>query len=183
MEDNSKKNLKVAVFDFDNTLCIENSHLAVLKEYYNSNIYESIFLKLIGKILPNVYMNILNKAVDRIPENFFKAYKFRYRDSALKLLNEKKQQGYICLIITYAPLKIVEAIKSQIDVPVYKAQRNCKKQVLLDNYKFNKLFFCTDNLDDCDLLDIANEKVIYITSKTKAYFKNRYNDAIFLEED
>lgn len=173
---------KVAVFDFDDTLCDGNSHLMILKSYYGTKFYESLFMKAVGKILKKTYQKILDERMKKIPAEFVKEYKFPIKKTAYNYLSEKRMQDYHCIVISFAPIQIIEAIKVQLAVDAYQSPRGEKKRVLDEIAVYDQLFVCTDNIEDCCLLDAAEQKVIYVTKTTKNFFSNKYPDAIIMEE-
>ena len=44
---------KIAVFDLDGTLYKENSHIEILSEFYKTNIYKSLILKIFYNLIHN----------------------------------------------------------------------------------------------------------------------------------
>lgn len=172
---------KVAVFDFDHTLCEGNSHLMVLRDYFQTGCFESVYMKLYGRLFPKNYQLYLDKKISEVPFEYVSEYSFPIRKTAFNYLKEKKEQGYYCIIISFAPESIIRAISKQLQIDAVRSSHLRKDRCLDERITYKELFVCTDNIEDCCLLDKADEKVIYITKKTKSFFSNKYKDAILVE--
>ena len=61
-----KKVVKLAVFDLDDTIYNGNSHFLLLNNYYKTNFFTSIFIRVLGKISQRGRMVICNKFYDYI---------------------------------------------------------------------------------------------------------------------
>lgn len=172
---------KIAVFDLDGTLYKENSHIEILSEFYKTNIYKSLILKIFYKIFPKYTLKILKKQYDLIPNNFKRSFILPFRESALRLLEKKRREGYKIIIISNAPFRLVENAAKKLNV-TFEIANIGEKDKVLKKYFYKKLMVCSDNTTDINILKLANEKYIYIKDKKiKRKFKN-VKEAFFLEE-
>jgi phosphoserine phosphatase len=172
---------KLAVFDLDGTLYSCNSHIEILNKRYRFRIFDSIVVKAFGKVFNKTYLKILHLLYNKIPKEFVENFTPEFRESALTLLEEKKSEGYHILIVSNAPKELIKTAASRLNVDWLQAEIGFKDMVVLKNYQYNKLFVCTDNLSDISLLNIADERVIYVTKKTKGIFCEKYPQAQILE--
>jgi len=172
---------KLAVFDLDGTLYKCNSHIEVLNQKYKVRIFDSKFTKVFGKIFNKTYLNILHMLYNRIPTDFINEFAPEFRKSALDLLKQKKKDGYHIVIVSNAPKELIKSAAARLNVDWLQAEIGYKNEVIIKNYNYNKLFVCTDNISDMNLLDLAHEKVIYVTKKTKKIFSKKYPQAYILE--
>lgn len=172
---------KVAVFDFDHTLCTGNSHLMILRDYYRTGQFESVFMKLYAKLFRERYQAYLDKKISEVPFEYILDYPFPVNKTAAYYLKQKMEQGYYCMIISFAPESITRAVSKQFQIEAIRSLRGKKLQSLEERISYKRLFVCTDNIEDCCLLDKADEKVIFVTKKNRDFFSDKYSDAILVE--
>ena len=172
---------KIAVFDLDGTLYEENSHIEILSKFYKTNIYKSLILKIFYKIFPKYTLKILKKQYDLIPSNFKKNFILPFRESALKLLEKKRREGYKIIIISNAPFHLVENAAKKLDVD-FEIANIGEKDKVLKKYFYKKLMVCSDNTTDINILKLADEKYIYIKNKRAEKKFKDIEKAFFLEE-
>ncbi|WP_158560808.1 HAD family hydrolase [Paenibacillus contaminans] len=182
MRENKGLSQKLAVFDLDGTLYKCNSHIELLNQRYRARIFDSIFLKAFGKVYSRGYMKLLHYFYNRVPIGYIKKFNPEFRESALEFLKEKKREGYCVVIVSNAPKELIEVAAKRLKLKWLRAEIGQKNKVVLENYSFDKLFVCTDNLSDIDLLDIAHERVIYATKRNISVFSDRYPNATILLE-
>jgi phosphoserine phosphatase len=171
----------LAVFDLDGTLYKCNSHIELLNQRYKVKVFDSIIMKAIGKIWKKGYLKLLYKCYEKVPLEYIENFTPEFRKSALEIMEEKKREGYFIVIVSNAPNELIEAASKRLNVDWLQARIGYKKEVVIQNYNFENLFVCTDNLTDINLLDIASERMIYVTKKTKHVFSERYPDAKLME--
>lgn len=87
-----KKVVKLAVFDLDDTIYNGNSHFLLLNNYYKTNFFTSIFIRVLGKISQRGRMVICNKFYDYIPKEIKSKFSLPYRADVLELLRKKKKR-------------------------------------------------------------------------------------------
>lgn len=172
---------KLAIFDLDGTLYLKNSHIEILSKYYNTGYYNSLIFKMFSKFFPKITLKYLNYKYDKISLQIKKSFLLPFRESALKLLEEKRKAGYKIKIISNAPYLLIENAGKALNVEVAKAEIS-KKGKILSSEDYDFLFVCTDNITDRDLLEMADEQYIYVNKKTKKYFEKYFKKAILLEE-
>lgn len=170
---------KIAVFDLDETLYLKNSHIEVISAYYNF-CFENVFFKVIAYLFPSLYLKILNFFYNKVPFSYIESFKLDFRSSAIELLKEKRAQGYHIVIISNAPKELIEVAAKRLNVDFYRAEPNRKSEKLL-NYSYDKLFVCTDNITDMDILAIANERYVYIKSEGRKKYFSKLDHVIFME--
>ena len=148
---------------------------------YQRYIYKSLILKIFYKIFPKYTLKILKKQYDLIPNNFKRSFILPFRESALRLLEKKRREGYKIIIISNAPFRLVENAAKKLNV-TFEIANIGEKDKVLKKYFYKKLMVCSDNTTDINILKLANEKYIYIKDKKiKRKFKN-VKEAFFLEE-
>jgi len=174
---------KLAVFDMDGTLYNFNSHVEILNQWHGKNIYDTFLMKAYKRIFKESYIKMLYRAYSKIPAEYIKKFNPAFRQSALDILAKKRREGYHISIISNAPEKLIENAAVRLNTDWHKAEYMGKDKVVANNYKYNKLFVCTDNLSDINLLDMADERVIYYTEKTKDIFLKRYPDAKMIKRN
>lgn len=181
-EENLKKHFdKLAIFDLDGTLYACNSHIEFLNQNYHIKIFNSKLMKLLGLIVPRTHLKILywlyNKKIKLVDD-----FMLDFRESAIHILENKREEGFEIVIISNAPKKLIQSAANRLNVNWLRADIGEKDKVLIRNYNYKYLYVCTDNLTDINLLDLADSKTIYITNKTKKIFLKKYPDAQILEE-
>jgi hypothetical protein len=179
---NLKKAEKLAVFDLDGTLYKCNSHIEILNLKYNTTIFDSKSLNAFGLVFKKTYLKLLHSLYKKIPIDFIEKFNPGFRESAITLLNEKKKAGFHIIIVSNAPAELIKSAANRLNVDWLQAEIGSKHEVVQKNYYFTELFVCTDNISDMSLLDIANERTIFVTNKTKRRFYQRYPQAILLED-
>ena len=172
---------KLAVFDLDGTLWEKNSHIDLLNQYYHPLRFDGLPAKIFRKSFANAYHYLIHSFYQRIPKEIVSKYQPKFRDSALQLLWEKRGEGYLPIIISSAPKELIFSAAQRLQVSWMRAEIGCKERDLLLYFSYNRLFVCTDNQTDIRLLDLADEKVIYVTIKTKPFFKERYPEALMMD--
>lgn len=155
---------KIAVFDLDNTLYTDNSHIKILCDYYKIQIFKSFIFKIFGKVLPKVERKILYYFYNKIPQKVKSNYILEFSQKVVDLLKEKQKEDYFVLIVSNAPKELLIAAANYLKVDYLDAMPYEKAETLKANYTYNYLFVCTDNKSDIDLLSIADEAVITCNS-------------------
>lgn len=173
---------KLAVFDLDGTIWKINSHFDIIRKYYGyGNIWHWI-VRLYGRISMGRQMEYLFKIYNFIPSNYIDNYCPDFRESAISLIKGCANEGYQIIIVSNAPEKIVRNAANRLSIPYFRSEVGKKYEDVYARYSFGKLLVCTDNKMDIDLLQHADVKYIYITKSTKRFFKNKFKNAIFMEE-
>lgn len=180
--ENKKYISKLAVFDLDGTLWEPNSHIDIVNKYYKTTIFSSPLYKAYSKIFPKGYLKLLNKKYKKIPKDYIVSYKPVFRESALTLLEQKKNDGYLMLIASNAPVEIVETAANRLSLDFIRADASQKYDAICRKYQFDYLLVCTDNKSDWDLLEKADKSVIYTHKRNKKFFVKHYPDALFMEK-
>jgi hypothetical protein len=155
----------VAVFDLDGTLWRENSHLFILDKFYNTSFYNSLYFKILYKVLPSLMQKYINRKIMYVPNEFIYRLNYTYNNDILNLLHKKKQTCEV-LIISNAPQCIVDYASHIFGIVALNAPIGKKLQILKSYCSFNHLFVCTDNRADCDLLSVADD-FYFIKKKDK----------------
>lgn len=173
---------KVAIFDLDGTLWKQNSHMAITAKYYKFSCIKKIYNKFFAYLSPNEHLMYINRLYKNIPHDFINSYNPTFRSSILELLKIKQDCGYKVLIISNAPKEIVALAAKRLEVDYLRADIGNKASALTHYCNCDTVFVCTDNRTDVDLLDIADEIVICASGRKKNFFKQRYKDAVFMED-
>ncbi|MBE6091990.1 MAG: hypothetical protein E7201_02245 [Selenomonas ruminantium] len=164
---------KIAVFDLDDTLYAGNSHFAILNQYFNTNIFTSFLARVIGKLFPSLHLKLAYYFYNKIPQEYKKKFKLSYRLDVLDLFKEKQQNGYYIIIISNAPLELLKTAAVNLQVEYMRSGVGEKSSCLKEKFTFKKLFVCTDNVTDLDLLNIADEAVITCPLGKRDFFIKR----------
>jgi phosphoserine phosphatase len=172
---------KLAVFDLDGTLYKCNSHIELLNKYYGLKVFDCIIAKLFGLVFKTTYLKLLNYFYNRIPNNIKDDFTPEFRISAIQILNAKRENGYEIIIVSNAPSELIRSAAKRLNVDWLRADINRKNEVVSTKYRYNQLFVCTDNTSDMNLLDMANERVIYVSKRTRELFTFKYPGAIIME--
>lgn len=146
----------IAVFDLDGTLWAENSHLYVLNQYYKTTFFTSICFKFLYKIFPGKMQTYIDRKIEPVSKDFIGGLNYTYNDEVLKLLRKKENECDKVLIITNAPLQIVDYAEKVFNVTALHASIGKKLTVLREYCEYTVLFVCTDNRSDRDLLRASN---------------------------
>ncbi len=174
---------KIAVFDLDGTLWIENSHIDILNRFYHTKRYNSLINRMLNRFFPRLYMRHLYSRYEKIPSEFIEQYKPSFLNKSMELVAACVRESYFVIIISNAPKEIVMNAANQLSLPYLHTEQANKYKKLLQNYEYRKLLVCTDNLSDTDLLTHADTRIIYTQSSTERYFKRRFPEAIFYRKE
>lgn len=166
---------KIAVFDIDGTLCSNNTHIDIVTKYH-SRLYKSISFRLLSKVFPRKTLNILNRKFNSIPVSYLKEYEFNYNLTILDLLEDYRRKGWFVIIISNAPLGIVEELANRIHVEYIQAPPYKKATYLRKFYSWNRLFVCTDNASDFDLVELSDARRLIINKHNKKIFRDYINE-------
>lgn len=175
IENRSERTLitKLAVFDLDDTLYQSNSHFSILNQYYHTHFFTSVPIRALGKFFPKVRLWFINLFYQKIPINYRQHFLLPYRRDVLHILEEKRAEGYIAIIVSNAPGDLVKAPAADLKMDYLLAGVNQKANELEKRYKYEKLFVCTDNKTDLDLLSIADEAVLTCRKKDVKFFNRK----------
>lgn len=169
-------NKKIVVFDLDGTLWSVNSHADIIQQYYKWNAFKRLIHKIIGKFLPSIHLKYLTALFDKIPNSYVSKYCPDFRQDALKVLNKAKSEGYDVLIISLAPQRILDNVSKRLDFPVLKSPPGKKNEILKQHYtNWETLVVVTDNLSDCNLINMADKAIIYASPKYIKRFRQKCN--------
>lgn len=168
---NSVENL--AVFDLDGTLWKINSHFEILNAYFKTKFYTSFFFRLFSHFFKKKAYYHICKKYKEIPKEFVYSFEPEFNTEIISLLEEKREKCFFCLILSNAPYEIVEHAAERLSIPFLRAPIGKKKSVLDENYSYNQLFVCTDNIDDIDLIKASTEKKIIFTRNNTKFFKKQ----------
>ena len=163
---------KIAVFDLDDTLYNGNSHFAILNQFYRTKLFTSILARGIRKLFPTLYLKIAYYYYDKIPNNYKCSFKLPYRNEVLNLFKAKKEDGYHVIVISNAPIELLKTAAKDLQVDWLRAGIGKKSNCLVEQFDFQELFVCTDNITDLDLLNIADEAVITCKVSKRKFFIN-----------
>ncbi len=173
---------KIAVFDLDGTLWRINSHLSILNEYYQTHLFTSLGAKIVSKVSYHFFEKILYRYYAEIPQEFIENFNPPFQESALRILNKSREAGFVPLIVSNAPCEIVCQAAKRLKMDYLCAKRGKKAKEFEANYRYNVLMVCTDNKTDCDLLNIAEIRIIY-PYKNRYFFKRKYPEAYYMEDE
>lgn len=174
---------KIAVFDLDGTLWMENSHIDILNQFYHTQRYNSLLSRIINRFFPGLYMRHLFSRYERISPEFIDQYKPHFLGKSIELVDACARERYFVIIISNAPIEIVINAANRLSLPYLRTDHANKYRELLENYEFKELLVCTDNLSDTDLLIHADTKIIYTQPSTERYFNRRFPEAIFYRKE
>lgn len=168
---------KLAVFDLDDTLYVDNSHFAILNTYYHTHFFTSIPMRALGKFFPVLRLRFINLFYKRIPHNYRQHFLLPYRQDVLALLNKRKRAGDRVVIVSNAPIDLLQAAARDLNVEYISARVSRKAVSVQENFMYKHLFVCTDNKTDIDLLNIADEAIITCRRKDKTFFCNSLHNS------
>ena len=168
-----KKVSKLAVFDLDDTLYDGNSHFMLLNAYYKTTFFTSIFMRILGRLLPGVRMLICDYFYYRIAGSIRRNFSLPYRPDVMQLLHKKQQGGWTAVIVSNAPDDLLQGAAARLKLQALRAGFNQKARVVRDCFEYEEIFVCTDNKTDIDLLELADEAVITCRSRDNEYFTKR----------
>jgi len=159
---------KLAVFDLDETLYKCNSHVEIVRVYHGVN-FNNLFFKFVSRLFPSLHILWLNSYYNNIPESYIFDYKFTLNSKAVQILDVKLKEGFEVVIISNAPSILVKAAGARFNVNYFYTLPYMKHKPLV-NIDYDYLFVCTDNFSDINILEMANEKVIFCKDKHKKRF-------------
>lgn len=168
---------KLAVFDLDDTLYVDNSHFVILNTYYCTHFFTSIPIRALGKFLPALRLRIINIFYKRIPCDYRQHFLLPYRQDILTLLKKKEKAGYKAVIVSNAPIDLLRAAALDLHIEYISAEVGRKAISVQKNFSYKHLFVCTDNKTDIDLLSIADEAIITCRKKDEAFFCNALHNS------
>lgn len=174
---------KIAVFDLDGTLWIENSHMDILNQFYHTKRYNGLLSRMVNRFFPWLYLRHLYSRYERISSEFIDQYKPRFLDKSMDLVASCARESYFVIIISNAPEEIVMNAANRLSLPYLRTDQANKYRELQKNYEYKELLVCTDNLSDTDLLIHADTRIIYTQPSTERYFKRRFPEAIFYRKE
>lgn len=164
---------KLAVFDLDDTIYDGNSHFSIVNSYYKTGFFTSIFMRMIGRLSIKLRLYITNMFYERIPASYRCGFKMPLRQDVVGLLREKQTEGYAVIIVSNAPKDLLDSAMERLKIKAYSADFFGKAKLVKSICTYQKLFVCTDNKSDMDLLKIADEAVITCRYKDKEYFRQK----------
>ena len=174
---------KIAVFDLDGTLYKDNSHIEILCSYYETNFFKRVPFIALGKISSKIQLKIMNLMYERIPCEIREKFILQFSPMVLKILKEKIDKGYFPLILSSAPFDLIKSAADCLKIEFYQCVAGKKSDALLQRFRFNQLFVCTDNRTDLELINLADEAVITAKKKHRDFFvkKIKGGNYIFLD--
>lgn len=165
---------KLAVFDLDGTLWSVNSHYELLNLYYKTKFWTSFSYKFIAKIVPFFAIWLRNRYFSAVTDEYISTVTFPFDEQFVRLLEEKRKNGFFVLIVSNAPREIiVEKAAERLNCEYLCAQENKKLETVRKTYDYKSLFVCTDNKTDCDLLSDADDYYIVANKRNKIFFIER----------
>lgn len=176
-----KRRVDLAVFDLDGTLYRCNSHIEILSDYYGLRLFDCFAARVFGRMFGTAYLRLLTYFYNRIPTDRKSAFSPEFRAGAVRLLRKKQEDGFEVVIVSNAPTELIRSAAERLCVDWLRADVNRKNEAVAAHYAYERLFVCTDNVSDANLLDMADERVIYVSGRTKRFFSRRYPDATLLE--
>lgn len=162
---------KIAVFDLDGTLWKENSHYEILCEYFGTNFYKSLFFRVFRRFFAKCAYQFICKKYEEIPKEYAYSFLLCFDSEIVSLLKSKQGEGFFCVIVSNAPQEIIINAASKLNVAYLKAPIGSKKIVLDENFSYKKLFVCTDNIEDIDLVSASDSRKIIFTAHNKKFFE------------
>lgn len=168
-----KRYEKIAVFDLDGTLYKGNSHIEIISQYYCSWIVKNIIFIAIGVMFPSIQLKILYALYNRIPDRYKKEFLLEFNYKTVNLLQKKISEGYYPLIISAAPIELINKPANILGIDYCKSYANEKSITLEELYSYKFLFVCTDNKSDIDILELADEAVIITKDRNKDYYTKK----------
>ena len=95
------------------------------------------------------------------------------KDDFLNILQEKKREEYLILIVSNAPEELLINAAKNLNVEYLSAPPYLKGDVLKLKYSYKYLFVCTDNKSDLDLLLLSDDAVITCKNRHKPFFEKK----------
>ncbi len=172
---------KIAIFDLDGTLWKENSHIHIVEEFYGTKRFSCLTMRIFARFFPKIFLDILNYYYGHIPKEYIENFNIPFRESAKLLFEEYKKRGFLTIIISNAPIEIVEHAAKRLHTNFLRTDIGQKYMVFSQKYECQTIMVCTDNKTDLDLLKEADIKYIYASEKNKKFFKKYIQNAEFME--
>lgn len=167
-----KRNIsKLAVFDLDDTLYVGNSHFEILNRHFHTSFFTSLIYRAIGKFFPSIAMKLANVMYEKIPVPERKQFLLPCRSDVMSILRQKQEEGYIPVIVSNAPIELLQSAALYFRLDYYQAGAGEKGRIVQENLTYDTLFVCTDNKTDIDLIDLANEAVLTCKQRHKPFFR------------
>ena len=163
----------LAVFDLDGTLYEGNSHIEILCAYYHTNFYKSLPFRGFAFFLSSLSQKIMDWKYAQIPMEVKSSFAMPYRGEVLKILRDKQKDGHKTIILSSAPEELICHASKDLSIEGRKACAGKKHELIQEEYAFDRLFVCTDNKTDIDLLSMATEAVIACPERHRSYFRER----------
>lgn len=162
----------ISVFDLDGTLWEKNSHLFILNSYFHTGFYTGLIARFFSHFFKSAWQHTIDKKLQKVPSSFIENFdisEFEINDKIRNLLEEKKLNSKV-VFISNAPEQIVRKAAACFGVDGFRADAGKKSDVLRENFNYKKLFVCTDNKSDSDLLKIADDKVFITKTKKEKFY-------------
>lgn len=162
----------ISVFDLDGTLWEKNSHLLILNSYFHTGFYTGLFARFFSHFFKSTWQHKIDKKLQEIPSSFIENFditEFKINIKVKKLLEDKKKNSKV-VFISNAPEQIVHKAANYFGVDGFHADTGEKSDILQENFNYEKLFVCTDNKSDADLLEIADDKVFIKKAEKKKFY-------------
>lgn len=165
----------LAVFDLDGTLWSVNSHYELLNLYYNTHFWTSLPYRCLAKLFPRACACFRDRRFVAVPDDFIESVSFPFAEEYVRLLESKRDEGFFVLIVSNAPRDaIVRGAAERLRCAWLRAGEGQKREALERNYQYSRLFVCTDNKTDCDLLSAADDYCIVAENRrNRAFFRKR----------
>lgn len=167
----------IAIFDLDGTLWDVNSHYELLNLYYKTRFWTSIIYKSFCKIFPKIGEKLRDLFFLKVSDSFIEKINFDFNYKIVNKLEEKQNNGYTVFIVSNAPREIIiKNAAKRLNVNYICAPIGKKLETVNKIYSYKKMYVCTDNKTDLDLVEASSEYYIVGNKSNRSFFtKKGYN--------
>lgn len=163
---------KLAIFDLDGTLYKGNSHIEYLSLRYRTMLFKTYIWKLFSWMFPALSMKIIWYLYKNKKD---KAHEFLlpFRKETMEIFDEYKREGWTIAIVSNAPSELLIKPAYILQVNAYRANQNEKLAFVKKKFDYKKLFVCTDNTSDIDLVNGADSARVFYTNRSRRIFESK----------
>lgn len=169
----------VWIFDLDGTLWEENSHVSIVEKHLGRKKYTNLLSRIWCRFFFDSFMESLNRDYRDVPQENIKNFNPHIVTETSEMVRNALKRGEKVIIISSAPVEIVEKAQEMFGVPAYHAEIGKKAEIYkCIGVNSNKVNVVTDNVSDKDLIEISDTTYFRLNKQNSKRRLTEYQDKI-----